>query len=381
MDCKKTQRYLSEYIDAVLDESVRMAVEIHLSQCPACRAELASLKAVVEELKAIQPAMAPDNFLTDLHTRMEQTSFLKKLFQMMFVPFRIKIPLELAAATVLAVFIFFIVRTPDIKKEWDLTAHRDEHLKAEKTARTDSSVEEISRPAPEQKEIVGKPDRKQIASRASKMASPPAIPSKAEEDQRRSAPKERPSQAEPAISRTPQLRPTAEKSPSLELVLFIQPPTINETLPELSGKRSKAYVQKPKSEAYSMGKRLKAPLEQEDSVVAPAPTTETAPRGQGAAGVVGESQPMDEPLESASSPAHVISRVKKIVHRLQGKMLSVRYEKQTQQPQLIIAEIPARHYHTLLNYLEAVGTLRSPRPKIATRKTETVRIRIRLMPL
>jgi hypothetical protein len=373
MDCKKTQRYLSEYIDAVLDEPARMAVEIHLSQCSDCRAELASLKAVVEELKSIQPIMAPDNFLADLHTRMEQTSPLKKLLQMMFVPFRIKIPLELATATVLAVFIFFIVQAPDIKKEWDLAAQRAEHSKVEKTAPTDSGVEEISRPAPESKEIPAQPDREQIASRASKMASPPAIPSKAK--------KERPSTAEPALSRTPQLRATAKKSSSLELVLFIQPPTINETLPELSGKRSKVHIQKSKSETYSAGKRLKAPLEQENRVVAPAPATETAPRGQGAAGVVGESQPMDEPLESASSPTHVISGVKKIVRRLQGKVLSVQHEKQTQKPQFIIMEIPARHYHTLLNYLEAVGTLRTPRPKITVKRTETVRIRIRLMPL
>lgn len=58
MDCGRIWDQLSLYIDGMLDERSLQAVEKHLAECADCRAELASLKALVgaaQEIQAVEP--------------------------------------------------------------------------------------------------------------------------------------------------------------------------------------------------------------------------------------------------------------------------------------------------------------------------------------
>jgi hypothetical protein len=65
---------------------------------------------MVEGLADLPKVQAPAGFLSRVHDRLEKESPAKKIVNALFVPFRIKIPLELATATALGILIFFIVQ-------------------------------------------------------------------------------------------------------------------------------------------------------------------------------------------------------------------------------------------------------------------------------
>ena len=108
MECKESKELLSEYIDGLLDGDTRALVEEHLNACRGCRDELASLKTLVSELGALDTVPAPEDFLKQVHERLETPSRLSRILGTLFVPFRIKIPLEFAGAAVVALLLGFV---------------------------------------------------------------------------------------------------------------------------------------------------------------------------------------------------------------------------------------------------------------------------------
>ena len=55
-DCTRCQEALSSYIDELLDERERQAVEVHVERCAACRRELEELERTVSLLRALPRA-------------------------------------------------------------------------------------------------------------------------------------------------------------------------------------------------------------------------------------------------------------------------------------------------------------------------------------
>jgi hypothetical protein len=108
-DCSEIKTLLSEYVDGALDDKAKALADEHLRTCPACREELESLKALVRETGSLESVKAPADFLAQLHKRMERRPRLSELRKWLFYPLRVKIPLELAGAAVMAFLIFSIL--------------------------------------------------------------------------------------------------------------------------------------------------------------------------------------------------------------------------------------------------------------------------------
>lgn len=108
MECARIKDLLSEYIDGALDAHTQALIDEHLLTCPNCKKEVVSLKALVKELGSLESVKAPDDFLEKLHERMKPRITLKKIMLVLFIPWRIKIPLEFASAMAMAVLIFSI---------------------------------------------------------------------------------------------------------------------------------------------------------------------------------------------------------------------------------------------------------------------------------
>jgi hypothetical protein len=108
-DCQKIRELLSDYVDGVLDDETRDLVDQHLLVCTACREEMESMQSLVEELKSLEPVQAPEDFLDQLHERMIPRFSHRRMLRALFVPSRIKIPLELATALTAAIMIFSIL--------------------------------------------------------------------------------------------------------------------------------------------------------------------------------------------------------------------------------------------------------------------------------
>ena len=111
MECVRVKELLSEYIDETLDQETRKAVEKHLSTCDGCAEELASLRSLVKELNSLEKVKPPVDFLEQLHERLDAPSGFTRIVRKLFVPFHVKIPLELATATLLAVLVFSVFHT------------------------------------------------------------------------------------------------------------------------------------------------------------------------------------------------------------------------------------------------------------------------------
>jgi hypothetical protein len=115
MKCDRIRQHLSAYMDNALDASTRTQVDKHLSQCKACKADLDSLKSLVGELGALDTVKAPGDFLESVHKRMEPRFSIGSLVRRFFVPVRIKIPLEFAAVAATAVLVFVILNAQQPK--------------------------------------------------------------------------------------------------------------------------------------------------------------------------------------------------------------------------------------------------------------------------
>lgn len=140
MKCEEVQKRLSEYIDNRLEENTRSAIDAHFTICPACRNELDTLTAVIAELKTEQAIKAPDDFVFQLHKKMNSQSGLNKFFKSLFTPFGMKIPFGFATATAVAVAVLFVLQVerpdkallPDRKTETQTTRQMENVEKPEK---------------------------------------------------------------------------------------------------------------------------------------------------------------------------------------------------------------------------------------------------------
>ena len=109
MECAETKGLLSEYIDGTLDVGQKAQVHEHLLTCKDCQGEFVALSALVKELGSIESVEPPADFLSQLHARMDGRSWFSRLMRTLFVPVRVKIPLEFASAAVAAILIFSVL--------------------------------------------------------------------------------------------------------------------------------------------------------------------------------------------------------------------------------------------------------------------------------
>ncbi|MBU1161851.1 MAG: zf-HC2 domain-containing protein, partial [Proteobacteria bacterium] len=218
MDCAGIQELLSEYIDGTLDAKAVQVVEKHFLACENCKETLVSLSAMVEELNALEPVKAPADFLEKIHQRMEQRSDLNRLFRKLFVPFKIKIPLQLAAAATASILVVMVLslqkseyqKTQPLKaskSEWFVDKSKADHLTPEFKTKT-------KRPAPVLEEVPGRlsdsEQRMPFQRSREKTLVQPSI-------QRES---------EPSSSFLAKARPSARKGQPIELDLLLKPVVI-----------------------------------------------------------------------------------------------------------------------------------------------------------
>jgi len=116
MECPEIKGLLSEYMDGVLDAGKSARVARHLKSCSDCRDELDALGKVIHSLGSMDVMEAPDGFMEEVHQRIERRSRLSRISRSLFVPFRVKIPIQvasLATACILVLLIFHNMRTSE----------------------------------------------------------------------------------------------------------------------------------------------------------------------------------------------------------------------------------------------------------------------------
>ena len=342
MDCAAILKRLSEYIDGTLDAQTRTAVENHIAVCENCKQELASLRAVVEELGVLDPVKPPTDFLEKIHERMETRSGFNKILHKLFMPLHIKIPLELAAAATATILVVLVlnIQQPEIRMM---------KIPVPSTAQ---------RMAEKPKADLIKPAFKKKAERPARVfEEAPATPADSEPVMlaRRSGAKSvTPSmqmESEPTFSvlANEKTKPHAVKGHPIELALVFK-----------TGVREGAF--KP-------GIAMQAvPLRESDSSTAEKERVHTdfLERKIGA----GEKD----------RAADLLPRMKYIIDLVQGKVLTVEYDRHAERLKSIFAEIPAQNYPSFCKELTGLATFQSPPPDLADKDLEMIQVRIRFIP-
>jgi len=106
--CDRIKKLLSEYIDGVLDAQTGSLVEEHLLECKDCKDERDALNTLIKGLGALDTVKPPGDFLERVHERVKGDSLLEKIKRLLFIPARIKIPVEMAALATTAVLVFIV---------------------------------------------------------------------------------------------------------------------------------------------------------------------------------------------------------------------------------------------------------------------------------
>lgn len=359
MECAKIRDFLSEYIDDSLDAQTKALIDEHLLACPICKEELHSMKAMVKRLGSIEPVKAPDDFLEQLHERMEPRVSLKKIMRTLFIPGRIKIPLEFAAAAAMAILIF---STLNIQQAEKLIPHFPESSTQVATPTPVSRSEQaLPSPSDSVELLAGKEKGLGEGVRTTK-----GIPEYLDETES----KKGVYKPKPVVDEEIAWQPT-EKGKLIELALVLK----KEAPP-------KAFAP---GAAMEMDGTLRRNAKK-SRVGKLAPPKEKMKRDalQGGDRVLGavtnESPALKEaPRSSFSIYNEMISQVKDLIGLAEGKIISMEYERGTERPKSIRAEIPAKSYKSFYNKLKQLAVLQTPAPIISKEGQRPIQVRIRFI--
>jgi hypothetical protein len=77
--------------------------------------------------------------------------------------------------------------------------------------------------------------------------------------------------------------------------------------------------------------------------------------------------------------ADLLPRMKYIIDLVQGKVLTVEYDRQAERLKSIFAEIPAKNYESFCRELAGLATFQSPPPGLKDKKLEMIQVHIKLI--
>jgi hypothetical protein len=145
MNCAEVTSLVSEYLDRRLHLKQAADLEEHARGCARCRQQIDELKATISLVGALEPVEARPDFVVQVNRKIDAAEK-KSLFQWLFSPLKIKVPLEIAALLLVSTLaVHFYRQTSEmapataLRKSTEIEAQRQvedprEQLRQEKTA-------------------------------------------------------------------------------------------------------------------------------------------------------------------------------------------------------------------------------------------------------
>jgi hypothetical protein len=105
---------LNSYFDNKIDPMNDRLLADHIKSCPECTTQLNFLIEYRDNLKTVKPLPAPDNFLSELHKRIDSETksggFTKVFDTVKYIIGNFNFPLEAAGVLTIAMIVFFLYR-------------------------------------------------------------------------------------------------------------------------------------------------------------------------------------------------------------------------------------------------------------------------------
>ncbi|HUF90918.1 MAG TPA: zf-HC2 domain-containing protein [Candidatus Limnocylindria bacterium] len=117
MTCAEVRDLFSALVDGELSSVERAAADTHLSGCAECRRELDRFSRTVSMVGALPAERAPVGFVDRVMEAAHPVPWPRRLAHRVFVPFRVKVPMHVAAALLVATTAVWLVqRTPELQQ-------------------------------------------------------------------------------------------------------------------------------------------------------------------------------------------------------------------------------------------------------------------------
>ncbi len=118
MECSNIKNRLSAYLEGEVSADEKTLIEEHLNSCAGCSADLADLKKTIEYVKEIEEVEPPVWMAQKIMARIRDEGQRKKgIFQRLFYPLHVKLPLEAVAALLVIGVALYVYRdiSPEIR--------------------------------------------------------------------------------------------------------------------------------------------------------------------------------------------------------------------------------------------------------------------------
>lgn len=109
MTCSQIKTMLSDYLADNLSSEKKLKVADHLASCEHCTKLLKEYEDMIRKTGNVTPVSAPPDFLDKVKDRQNKKLLHRNLFQLLFVPLKIKIPVQVATIAVVGMLIFFML--------------------------------------------------------------------------------------------------------------------------------------------------------------------------------------------------------------------------------------------------------------------------------
>ncbi|MBW1847877.1 MAG: zf-HC2 domain-containing protein [Deltaproteobacteria bacterium] len=388
MKCSNIKLLLSEYIDKSLNVQTRSLVEQHLKDCETCQNDYVVLKNIISDLGELPKVKAPDDFLDNLHARMDSRFDIKKIARTLFVPFKIKVPLELLTAAATAVLIIFFVNV--FQQERPLTdllynqkAERlnDTSLPADKFGATATRQPSQDKGRLEKRSVGGSQLKEKQAEKESSKVAVSKVAKGKDSTTFTSAPAPVAEETRAGYLEKKELEKPIELALLLDTEGVYKPDAtfadnekkdqkLSETISEPKLKRkmsaSDFAALKASTDADS-----KTPLKPGSAKKMNGVPTKPEKEEEGSA--------LESVAEVAAPVQSIDERIKAIIQNNSGRVISVNYDEQKQLPVSIMAEIPSSRIKSFYSQLSHIGRLKQPLPVIDETTTEPLRVNILLI--
>lgn len=117
MNCEEVQKYLSDFLDKNLDVEYGAAIRDHLAICSLCREETAGLAACQRLVSGLPEVEPPVGFTTRVMADVREAANPPSLWERLFLPLGIKIPLQATAVVLIAVLAAYIYQKEPLQRE------------------------------------------------------------------------------------------------------------------------------------------------------------------------------------------------------------------------------------------------------------------------
>lgn len=117
MNCHEARDWFSACVDGALTAGERARLEGHLAECIDCRRELDRFSQTVSLLGGLERQRAPVGFVDRVLAAVRATPWHRRLLERLFLPLRLKLPMEAAAVILVATLAVYVFqRTPELQR-------------------------------------------------------------------------------------------------------------------------------------------------------------------------------------------------------------------------------------------------------------------------